>query len=164
MNPWLDTTTAEKGAADTVKRRRGKTDSEMDITPMIDVTFLLLIFFLVASTPDVQAVIELPPADHGIGVSQRDSTIITIGDSGQENAPVFLADGRYPNALISGSLEAQRQIIAEHVQEGLHSKSKKSDVLIKADRSVKHRDVARVIKAVSHVEGVRIHLAVLETE
>ena len=31
-----------------VIRRRQLDDSEMDITPMIDITFLLLIFFLVA--------------------------------------------------------------------------------------------------------------------
>ncbi|MBN1853945.1 MAG: biopolymer transporter ExbD [Pirellulales bacterium] len=164
MNPWLEPSLAESGVATTVKRHRKETDSEMDITPMIDVTFLMLIFFLVASTPDVQAVIELPPANHGIGVSQRDSTILTIGDSGQENAPVYLADGKYPNALVTGSLEAQRQKIVDHVQDNLRSKFRKTDVLIKADRSVKHRDVARVIKAVSRVEGVKIHLAVLETE
>ena len=164
MHDWHESTTPEDDTVTTVKKPRAVTDAEMDMTPMIDVTFLMLIFFLVASMPDTQAVIELPPADHGIGVSQRDSTIITIGDSGQENAPVFLADGKYPDALIPGTLEAQREKIVEHVQKWFTSPKRKSDVLIKADRSVKHRDVARVIKAVSRVEGVKIHLAVLETE
>ena len=37
-------------------------DAEMDITPMIDITFLLLIFFLVASKMDSPASGELPTA------------------------------------------------------------------------------------------------------
>ena len=40
----------------------------------------------------------------------------------------------------------------------------KDNVLIKADRNVAHRDVARVIKAVSRVEGAKIFLAVLEAD
>ena len=35
-----------------VMPRRKRDDDEMDITPMIDITFLLLIFFVVASKMD----------------------------------------------------------------------------------------------------------------
>ena len=40
-------------------RRRGGEDVEMDITPMIDVTFLLLIFFLVASKMSADQAVAL---------------------------------------------------------------------------------------------------------
>ena len=43
----------------------------MDMTPMIDITFLLLIFFLVSSHPDQATSIALPKAQHGDAVSQR---------------------------------------------------------------------------------------------
>ena len=39
---------------------RNTEDAEMDITPMIEITFLLLIFFLVASKMDSPASGELP--------------------------------------------------------------------------------------------------------
>ena len=45
-------------------------DSEMDITPMIDMTFLLLIFFLVASKMDRSNEVRLPPAEHGVAVDR----------------------------------------------------------------------------------------------
>ena len=37
-------------------------DTEMDITPMIDITFLLLIFFIVSSKMDPSANVPLPAA------------------------------------------------------------------------------------------------------
>ncbi|MCP4817216.1 MAG: biopolymer transporter ExbD, partial [Planctomycetaceae bacterium] len=40
--------------------RRREEDVEMDITPMIDVTFLLLIFFLVASKMSADQAVALP--------------------------------------------------------------------------------------------------------
>ena len=56
-------------------RRFTQSDDEMDITPMIDITFLLLIFFLVASTPDRQTAVDLPTARFGRGVSQNNAVI-----------------------------------------------------------------------------------------
>ena len=73
-------------------RSRAAEDFELDITPMIDITFLLLIFFLVCSTTDQESTIELAKARHGRGVGERDSVIITISDEGVDSAPVYLAD------------------------------------------------------------------------
>lgn len=40
----------EEDEEDFVLPRKKREDDEMDITPMIDITFLLLIFFIVCST------------------------------------------------------------------------------------------------------------------
>ncbi|MEM8947092.1 MAG: biopolymer transporter ExbD [Planctomycetota bacterium] len=142
------------------KKNRGD-DVEMDITPMIDITFLLLIFFIVCSTPDQKSSFELAEARHGKGVSERNSIFITISAESADPAPVYLADGVGGETLTSDPDE-QKEIIREAVEKG-RSESKEN-VLIKADRNVAHRDVARVIKAVSQVEGAKIHLAVLESD
>ncbi|HEX6962180.1 MAG TPA: biopolymer transporter ExbD [Lacipirellula sp.] len=42
-------------------RPRGKVDDEMDLTPMVDVTFLLLIFFMITAAFAVQKAISVPP-------------------------------------------------------------------------------------------------------
>ena len=44
------------------RRRKSNTEMELDITPMIDVTFLLLIFFMVASTMQATAENDSPTA------------------------------------------------------------------------------------------------------
>jgi len=134
----------------------------MDITPMIDITFLLLIFFIVCSTPDQKSGIELPQARHGKGVGERNSVIITISDEGIDSAPVYLADGKTGDSLPK-DFDQQAELIREAVEKGRRQEGKEN-VLIKADRNVASREVARVIKAVSAVEGAKIHLAVLESD
>lgn len=142
--------------------RKRADDDEMDITPMIDMTFLLLIFFLVCSTFDMQSPIELAPAKNGKGVGERESFVISVGAGGVDDAPVYLAEHAEGSALPQDP-EEQRNLIQAAV-ESAKSAQRKEHVLIKADRRVAHRDVARVIKAVSRVEGMQIHLAVHEGE
>lgn len=143
-------------------RRPRDEDVDMDITPMIDMTFLLLIFFLVSSTPDQQTSVDLPKAYHGVGVSQRNATIFTIGEGGVGGAPVYAADGRIPGTELPDDLDLRSQRIEELVQEGIHED--KTNVVIKGDKNVAYREVARVVKAVSRVNNVKIHLAVLEEQ
>ena len=144
-------------------------DFEMDITPMIDITFLLLIFFLVCSTPDAETAIDLPKARYGKGVGEHNSVMITISkettldEDGNEHAPVYLADGRIEQDRLTDSYDQQAELIRAAVERGKQDEAKEN-VLIKADRDVAHREVARVIKAASKVEGMQIHLAVLEED
>jgi biopolymer transport protein ExbD len=143
-------------------REREVIDSEMDITPMIDCVFLLLIFFIVCSQIDQQSQTELARARHGKGVSERDSIVITVAAGGVDSAPVYLADDVTGDPL-SGDLEQQREAIRAAVEKEKQDEGKQ-DVLIKADRNVAHRDVAQVIKAVSQVDGMSLHLAVSEAD
>jgi biopolymer transport protein ExbD len=143
-------------------RNREQIDAEMDITPMIDCVFLLLIFFIVCSTMEQQSPIDLAEARHGRAVGERESIIISVLGGGVEQAPVYRADGPALDPLPNDE-EVQREKILAYIEEE-QRKEGKSDVLIKADKNVAHRDVARVIKAVSKVEGINIHLAVAESE
>ena len=144
-----------------IRRRDRGEDIEMDITPMIDITFLLLIFFIVCSTPDQKSSFELAQARHGKGVSERNSIFITVSAESADPAPVYLADGINGESLTNDPDE-QAELIREAVEKG--RRDLRDNVLIKADRNVAYREVARVIKAVSGVEGAKIHLAVLEAE
>jgi len=159
----LDSISESSSAAPLVRKRTLREEVEMDITPMIDITFLLLIFFLVCSTPDQQSAIELPTARHGKGVGERNSVIITLSDEGVDSAPVYLADGKVESERLPEDPEQQKEMIRAAIEKGRREEGKE-DVLIKADRNVASREVSRVIKAVSAVEGTKIHLAVLESD
>lgn len=144
-------------------RKRPQEDTEMDITPMIDCTFLLLIFFTVTSTPDAQTALNLAPAKHGVGISQRDSIMISIAENGESQpASIYLADGKQGQPL-GGSNEDQAAEIRKAIEEGMAEGKK--NVLIKAEKGVLHRDVSRVAAAAGGVsEEVSLNLAVMEAK
>ncbi len=144
------------------RKKASDGEDDMDITPMIDITFLLLIFFLVTSTPDQETAVVLPEALHGDAVSQLESVIFTIGESGLDVAPVYAADGKIASALLPEQEEPRNAAIRGAVEDGMAEN--KTNVVIKADRGVAYRHVADVISAISQVPGANLHLAVLDTD
>ncbi len=136
--------------------------ADLDITPMIDIVFLLIIFFMVCSTASMQQAAELPPARHGTAVSPFNCVIFTVVQEGKGSpAKVYLGDGT-DGVPLSSDPEALEAQIVEAVSEG--ASRGKDSVLIKADRTVKEGEVARVAAAAKQVEGVRLYVAVLEVQ
>ncbi len=144
-------------------RKPMQDSADMDITPMIDIVFLLLIFFLVSSTPDKNTAVELPPARYGVGVSEKNSVVITIAQpQGSGKTAIYLADGRVGKPLPDAAAEKTAAIVAA-VEEGFFRQSK-SQVLIKAGGKVKRKEVYAVEIAVrkADVEGLKIYHGVYE--
>ena len=147
----------EEESGPALPRRRIHHMADMDITPMIDITFLLLIFFLVASIPDPTKAVDLPPARHGAAVNPKTSAIITVAErGGPGRALIYLGDGKSGRALPDDPA-TQNSLIAQFVRE-----SYRSTVIIKAEKGVKHREVSRVAAAAAEAERIELHLAVLE--
>lgn len=134
------------------------TDDEMDITPMIDITFLLLIFFLVASKMNAEQAVDLPKARHGGVVAGKESVIILMKRGSGDQAEVMRSDG----VPFSNDMEQQNAEIADYVQQGIDAGKK--HVIIKAEGSVRHGEVGRVSEAISESldEGEVINIAVME--
>ena len=65
----------------------------MDITPMIDITFLLLIFFIVASTMDPTKIGSIPEADNGLAISAKNSAVIIINPGVDDKVVLSKPDG-----------------------------------------------------------------------
>jgi biopolymer transport protein ExbD len=137
--------------------RRLPQDTDIDMTPVIDVTFQLLIFFMFAGALVRQEIVELPPAEHGVGVDVQGSVLVTLGEptSPGQRAPVFLGD---PLGLAIGNLEELRRHIASEVAAG------KTDVIVRAARGVPYRDIYEVGRVIASVKGARLHVAVREKE
>lgn len=146
-------------------KRRKREEAEMDITPMIDVVFLLLIFFMVAARIDPQAAVALPTAKHGDAIPEKNCVVIVISEVSGGDAEIYLGAGKDPDTLLESSLslEEQERLIGEYVEEALNDELGREAVLIKAEAAVKARHTDRVYKAVSAVmdEGT-IHTAVHE--
>jgi biopolymer transport protein ExbD len=147
------------------RRKRPLEEAEMDITPMIDCTFLLLIFFLVTSRMRAQLPLELPKARHGAVVSERDSVILTVIKGTTDAAEVYRGNSTEPSDRIPGANAAeQEEAIERYVEQQASSVPPKHHVLIKAERGLKHRDVARVQRAASRADVHDLYVAVVEAE
>jgi len=133
-------------------------DSDMDITPMIDIVFLLLIFFLVSSKMTAEETVELPQARHGNVVPVKESAIIVMRRGTGQQADILRLDG----SRFSVDLEQQKAEIAEYVASALDEGKK--HVIIRAEGSVRHGEIGRVSKAISESleEGQLINIAVIE--
>ncbi len=145
-------------------RRRKVEEAEMDITPMIDITFLLLIFFLVASKMDADVGVDLPTARYGTAVSARNSVILTVAPGDGSAAKFYKGDGISAENLISAAdLADLEDQITQYVESQLHGTPPKDTVLIKGAADVRQREIARVERAVGRVVTDQpLYVAVLE--
>ncbi|MFN0195112.1 MAG: ExbD/TolR family protein [Planctomycetaceae bacterium] len=125
-------------------------DTDIDITPMIDCVFQLLIFFMVTSTMQGTPDLDIPTANYGIGVETDAALILTIRAG--EPPQIFNGDGEGPEI----SIEDVRKLVDQHV------KSQMSQVIIKAERLVEHGFVQSVARVVSEIEGAQFYIGVNE--
>lgn len=148
------------------RRSRRRDDTEMDITPMIDVTFLLLIFFIVASRMDPQKLVDLPPAKHGGAVPQKTSVVVIVGRGDGSEPRVYAGNAKTQENLVTGTLAQQEEQVASYVEEELLDPDKIRDhVLIMAEQGVAFRHVHRVYMAASQpLDGQPIHWATIEKQ
>jgi biopolymer transport protein ExbD len=136
-----------------VAARRSATDSELDITPMIDVTFLLLIFFMVSSTMQPGDALDIPVARYGVGENPRAAAAITLLAPRPGAAAEILVEGNRPV-----SIEGVRQFVREQVQRN------RRQFLLRAERHVPHGRVQEVMRLITGQEGVQVSIAVEDTE
>ena len=114
------------------------TDDKLDMTPLINCMFLLLIFFMVATTfinPKGISV-DLPSGQSDQSRATKDMNVV-IGQDG-----MILINGEQTE---KSALAAKiRQVIAE---------DKTSNAILEADRTVLHREIVEVVD-IARGEGI----------
>lgn len=122
--------------------RKKRDDNEMDITPMIDITFLLLIFFIVTSTMDPTKTGKIPEADNGLPISQKDSAVIFIRPAGEGKVTLARLDG----SEFSEDEAIQSTEIIDYITSEIEKASgqNKQHVMLFGDADVNVGEVTRV--------------------
>ncbi|WP_168564351.1 ExbD/TolR family protein [Crateriforma spongiae] len=122
--------------------RHKRAEDEMDITPMIDITFLLLIFFVVASKMDPTQTGTIPSADNGLAVSADDSAVLFLEPGPEDKAIVTRLDG----TPFSMDEEVQAAEIVEYVDTELNRTvgRQKTHVMLMGDADLSVMHVTRV--------------------
>jgi len=124
-------------------RRPSKPDVGINIAPLVDVVFLLVIFFAVTTTflESAGLQLELPESS---STAQRDTKTLTVS---------LTAAGQL--ALDGETL--QREALQERLRAALEEREQKF-VLLRADTHAEHGDVVRVMDLIreSGAEGLTV--------
>ncbi len=133
--------------------RRGGIDDEMDLTPMVDVVFQLLIFFMVTASFALHKTIESPTPDADQkGAAQSIQTL----DELEGVAILVRIDGQNAITVDDDPLPDGAEV-ADALRDKMR-KEQKSEVIITADNAAWHRTVVKVIDASNEVGMQKIRL------
>ena len=134
--------------------RPNRTDERVDInlTPLIDVVFLLLIFFMVSTTFDRHAnlKVELPEASAAISQQQQEPVVISIDAEGN----YFINDRQLVNTTMETLKIALRKTVAD--------KEEDVPLVLRADAKTPHQSVVRVMDAAAQLGLTRLSIATVE--
>ena len=128
-------------------RRQKLEEVSINLTPLIDVVFLLLIFFMVSTTftRETQLSIDLPEATGEARETRQDEIEILIDETGQ-----YRVNGR---GLVDGRLKT--------LQAAIYKESAGDTTLpmiISADAQAAHQDVVRAMDAAGQMGFVHLSI------
>ena len=134
-------------------RPQRKDDVDLNITPLIDVVFLLLIFFMVSTTFERESEINitLPEASEEYTESIDDKIEIAIDKEGR----VFVNSQSLVNSQLS--------TVRDAIQNALYD-LQDPQVIISADAAATHQMVVRVMDAARQLDLVKITFTTQELE
>jgi biopolymer transport protein ExbD len=140
-------------------------DARFDVTAMVDLVFMMNIFFLVTWAEMARAEIDLPRAKRCVAAERSRSLVFTLVKSEKvSTATVFLGDGVGGTPLSPGEIESRVAAAIEAAKRGAGGEEPKDIVLIKAEKEVRLRDIARLSGLVSAAGGMKLMLAVIEKQ
>ena len=130
------------------KRRRGRHEANVELTPLIDVVFLLLIFFMVSTTfiRETQLKINLPESSGELQEVEAGTIEIVVDRSG---------DYAVNDRLLVNS---EKDTLVRALREVMDPDKPSPLVVITADALSAHQSVVRAMDAAGTVGLVRVSI------
>ena len=131
-----------------------KESPDVNLTPLIDVVFLLLIFFMVSTTfkKDTEIKVDLPEASSK-AVRQKEKVFEIVVD----------AKGRYflnnKEQLVNQKIKTMKQILLKHL-----GKDSKKPLIIRADSQAPHGAVVMIMDAARHLGIINLSIATTQSK
>jgi len=124
---------------------------EVNLTPLIDVVFLLLIFFMVSSTFDRHAKlkVQLPQANAQTEQKVDNPLVLSIDSKGK----YYIDDRQVVNEQLDTLKAALKKTVGERVN---------VTVLLRADGSASHQSVVRAMDAAAQLGLTKLSIATVE--
>ena len=127
---------------------------EVNLTPLIDVVFLLLIFFMVSTTFDRHSKLKvsLPEASAKALLQQNNPLVLSIDAKGN----YFINDRQ----VVNKSLDTLKQAIQKTI--GDDKAIKDVALVLRADANTPHQFVVRAMDAASQLGLTKLSIATVE--
>lgn len=146
-------------------RRAGGDEADMDMTPMVDVTFLLLIFFMITAAFALQKAIEVPPTREDEAATTQtieeledDSIVVRIdGDN-----VYWVGSPRWPDEKRAPSKQDMRTFVRE--AHGDASGGPLNKMLVQASGDATHEFLVAALDVGSAIGVEEIRLMEIEDE
>lgn len=129
------------------KRRIG---IKIDMTPMVDVAFLLLIFFMTTTSfkPPEQVSVALPGSKSEIHVPETKTIILTVNKDGE----TYISDEDLSKTNLVDKKDLVNAILT------WRAKNPAAVVVLKGDKDGKYGDMADVMNALAESKTLRFNL------
>ena len=128
--------------------RRTLEDPAINLTPLIDVVFLLLIFFMVTTTftRDTRLTVNLPEADANSSESLPDQIEVTVSEAGRFSVNGEVLNNSQASTLGDAILQAAQR-------------DRSRPVLLVADAEATHQSVVTAMDAIGQAGFSRLSIA-----
>ncbi len=135
-------------------KRGNRHDVQVELTPLIDVVFLLLIFFMVSSTfiRETQLKIDLPEASGELQEIEGEMLEIAVDSRGE-----YALNGQI---LVNNELST----LVRALRESAKTVDKSERVIVTADANATHQAVVRAMDAAGKVGLTRISITTQQPE
>jgi biopolymer transport protein ExbD len=134
-------------------RRRSRTEDDMDLTPMVDVTFQLLIFFMVTASFALQKSIDVPTPDPDKKGASQQLQILEDLEGSSIRVQIDAANAIMIDEEPLGDLARLPEALKDKMR-----KEQKTEILISAHAQSLHRSVIAVVDAANGVGMQKIRL------
>jgi biopolymer transport protein ExbD len=134
--------------------RRSRSDEpDVNLTPLIDVVFILLLFFMVSTTfqRESEIHIELPEAS-AEAVEERDETLELVIDA---QGHYFIGEQQVVNTELETLKQAMQNFLGERSE---------MPVIIRADRLTPYEAVVRAMDATAQLGLMQMSLATTQPQ
>ena len=126
-------------------RPERKEELELNITPLVDVVFLLLIFFMVSTTFERKSEINISLPNSTEVMKEVNTDILTVAIDAQER--IYINDV----PLVNSQLSTIREVLSQNV-DGKNEPM----IVISADAKATHQIVVKVLDAARQLSLTRI--------
>ena len=128
-------------------------DVELNLTPLIDVVFLLLIFFMVSTTFEQQAKLKVQLPQASVAAQKQEEKTIVIGIDA--NGRYFVNDRQLVNTTRETLTAALKQVTEDR---------KDIPLILKADGQTPHQAVVTAMDVASKLGLSRLSIATVEQQ